>query len=325
MARALRDAQMTPADQLRELLSDSEKLVVSLRGRGAEAQVLLDNLDAIEEVWPKLEAAGVDLRPEAGRRETLHAAVRNNAPALVRELSAAGGIAALRRAKYGEQPAPWWWHLDEELQAQREHRLRRAAIGIGAVVLVGALAIFLFQRLFPVDPNLQKSVSAVIGGQQNLQEGDLEGALAEFQEAVRLTPDDPEPWAWLGVVQQQLGMAQEAEESNARLRALIPDEVTYHNMRSQVLAAIGMSDEAIVAAQAALALDPESPEAYFNLGSAYENQGQIQDAIKNMELASQYAEARGKSELTVVARYRMGMLMQQFSALPPPTPAPDAE
>jgi len=32
----------------------------------------------------------------------------------------------------------------------------------------------------------------------------MEAALADFQEATRLTPDDPEPWAWVAVILMQL-------------------------------------------------------------------------------------------------------------------------
>jgi len=86
MARSLQSGQVTPADELRELLSTSEKLVASVRGSGAGVLVLLENMDRLSELWPELEAAGVDLRPEAGRWETLQATVRRNGRRLVREL-----------------------------------------------------------------------------------------------------------------------------------------------------------------------------------------------------------------------------------------------
>jgi hypothetical protein len=53
--------------------------------------------------------------------------------------------------------------------------------------------------------------------------------------------------------------------------------------------------------------------------------GDLQNAVKHMEFTSQYAEARGKNELTVIARYRLAMLLQQFSFMPPPTLTPEPE
>ena len=325
MAKSIKTDQMTPADELRVLLTDSERLVASLRGRGAEARDLLDDMDRIAALWPQLEAAGVDLRAEEGRWETLQANLRTNGPTLLRELSAAGGLAALRREKYGDTRAPDWWYLDEELSARRTKQLRRTTLTVVGIVGGILLAAFIFSRLFPTDPAVQGSMAAVMAGQQKAQQADWEGALADFQRAAEFTPDDPEPWASIVVVQTRLGRLEEAAAADATLRRLLPDDVAYHNQLAQIFAAYGMNEEAVAEGEAVLALDPENPEAHFSIAGAYENMGNLELAVKYMELASQYADARGKSELTVIARYRLAMLMQQFSFSPPPTltPAPE--
>lgn len=322
MAKALKSEKITPADEMRILLAESEKMVVSLRGRGAGAKELLENLDRIAALWPQLEAAGMDLRPEEGRWETLQASLRANGWTLLRELEAAGGLAAVRREEHGDARAPDWWCLDQELSAQRTKKVRRALVTAAAVVGAVLLLYFAFTRLFPVDPNVQAAAGAVISGQQKAVEADLEGALADFQRAVSLTPDDPEPLAWVTVLQKQLGQTEEAAKSDAALRALMGDDLTYHTLLSQVLAGLGLNEEAVAEAEAALALDPESPEAQFSLAGAYENMGQIDKAVEHMQLASDYADARGKSELTVIARYRLALLLQQFSVVGAPTVTP---
>jgi len=319
VARALASLQLTPADELRQLLSESERLVAAIRGRGAQALELLQNLDRIEELWPQLEVAGADLRPEAGRWETLQASVRASAGTLVRELNAGGGLAASRASVHSDGKAAWWWYLDEVVRAQRAKRIRKGVIGVAAVVFVVLAGYFLFTRLFPVDPQVKVSVSAMMSGQQKAGSADLEGALADFQAATQALPDDPEAWAWVGVMQESLGRNQDAEASFARVRELLTDDVAYHSLRSQVYGIVGMNAKAETEALAALAIDPESPEALFYLAGAYENMGQLDQAVKNMELASQYAEARGKNELNVVVRYRLALLMQGFAAMPPPT------
>ena len=95
MARAVRAGQMTPADELRALWSDSERLLANLKGDGAVVQ-LLENMDRIAELWPQFEAVGADLRPEAGRWETIQALTHKQAGTIVRELRPVGGLAALR-------------------------------------------------------------------------------------------------------------------------------------------------------------------------------------------------------------------------------------
>ncbi|MEJ5200478.1 MAG: hypothetical protein WHX53_16280, partial [Anaerolineae bacterium] len=67
MARAIRDEHLTPADELRELLTRCEKQLPNLKGSREQAAELLFQMDRIAELWPQVEALGADLRPEAGR------------------------------------------------------------------------------------------------------------------------------------------------------------------------------------------------------------------------------------------------------------------
>ncbi len=78
MARALRHEQMTPADELRDRLAACERAIANIRGSGPGARRLLEDMDRISELWPVLEAAGLDLRPEAGRWETIQASLRRD-------------------------------------------------------------------------------------------------------------------------------------------------------------------------------------------------------------------------------------------------------
>jgi len=95
MARALRYEQTTPADELRERLAACERSLANIRGSGSSARALLEDMDHISQLWPVLEAAGLDLRPEAGRWETIQASLRRVSRLLLKELRASGGLAAL--------------------------------------------------------------------------------------------------------------------------------------------------------------------------------------------------------------------------------------
>ena len=315
MAKAFREDQITPADELRELLADCEMLVVNLRGRGGDAVDLLRKMDRLQPLWPELEAAGMDLRPEAGRWETLEASLHKRAPALLRELQRSGGLPAVRAREHVSEPSAWWWHLDEEVRAIRLKRVRTAVLTVIGVVAAGALVIFLFNTLFPVDPKVQQSMSSMLAGQQIIEQGgDIQSALPDFEQATRLTPDDIDSWLWLGALQQKLAKVPEADESFRRARALVDTDVAFWTKRAPVYIALGMLQEAQSDLDAAIAADPQNPEAQFHLASLLEAQGQIDQAVAALEKTSQYAEARQMTELTAIARYRMAMLMQQGQA-----------
>jgi hypothetical protein len=141
MAHSIPRQTKTQADDLRDLLENSYKLTVSIKGAGAEqATALLHNLDRIHDLFPRLEAQGVDLRPERGRWEEVQGAVRRHASQLRAELTPAGGLKALREA-LPSPPDPeerWWWWLDV---TARKHLGKRVLVTVA--VLAGILLLML--------------------------------------------------------------------------------------------------------------------------------------------------------------------------------------
>jgi tetratricopeptide (TPR) repeat protein len=325
MARALRDEQVTPADELRALLTANEKLVVNLQDNRGAALELLENLDRLVELWPELEAAGVDLRPELGRWETLQASLRKQAPHLVRALRADGGLPALREKYHGDAEAAWWWYLAEETRARNRQRAFTVAMVIVGLVAVGAALNFLLGLLFPVDPALKAALSRLMAGQQKIEYGaDYVGALADFQEAVALMPDDPDAWLWLGVTQQKLGEEAAAQESFGQARALLASELEFRLGRVPMYMVLQMPDEALADIEVVLSHDPDNARALYYLAGIFEAQERYGDAVAVLQRAAELADARQEVELTAITRYRLGLLLQQMQArsLAAPTPTP---
>ena len=52
MAQMVQRGQVTPADELRDLLDTAEKRVANVRWSGEGALALLGELDRIAELWP---------------------------------------------------------------------------------------------------------------------------------------------------------------------------------------------------------------------------------------------------------------------------------
>jgi tetratricopeptide (TPR) repeat protein len=347
MARAIQEERVTPADELRSLLTDCEKLVANVPNSGDTIARLLKNMDRLAELWPRLEDAGMDLRPEAGRWETVQAGTYKQARHILAELRPAGGLRALR-AKEGlpQQPgqltqpgaAPqdeerWWWYLDLTMRRQRSRQLRRLALGLVAAVAVIAVLNFALNKFFPVDPKVSASAGKQMAGQQQVQSGgDVQQALVNFQEATTLTPDDPDAWIWSGVAEQKLGHAAEAQAAFAKAQTLLQADLSFHMARAPVYLAFGMYDHGQADLNAIFAQDPNNPQAHYYLASLYEDQGELTKAAQELEKVSTLAEQRKQTELTAIARYRLGMLMQAMqmrpdltaapTATPAPTPAP---
>jgi tetratricopeptide (TPR) repeat protein len=325
MAQAIPSQQFTPADELRKLLSAAEDQLPHLKGSGAHSIDFLLGLDRIAALWPQVEALGADLRPEAGRWETVEASVHRNGPIIVRESGAAGGLAAARARHHPDGQAPWWWHLDSEVRQNRLRSLRRALITVAVVGIVGAAALFVINKVLPTDPNYQAALSKQMAGQRLIEErGDYAGAIRAFEEAIALTPADPELWLWLGAAQKKMGDAAAAEQSFTRARSLAGQDLELFIQRGMIYSGIGLQDEARTDLEAALKIDPEEPRAWLYLANVNELQGRLGEAVKSLERASELSEKREQPQLTAIARYRLAILYQQMQGqlLQPSTPTP---
>jgi cytochrome c-type biogenesis protein CcmH/NrfG len=322
--------QSTSADELRKALGESENLVVNWRGQGAKILTLLENMDRIAALWPVLESAGQDLRAEGGRWHTLEAQVHRYAPGIVRELRAAGGAEAVRQNARSKLPAGatglgFWWYLDQEVARRRRQQVTKFVLTVvtGALIVAGGL--FLFQKLFPVDPRVAASSTALLSGKQKIEaNADFAGALADFESAARALPNDAEPWLWAGAVYDRLGRAADAQTAFERARSESSSALEFYLARSVVYAQLKANAQARSDIATALKLDPENPQAFYYLATVAESEGKYQEALVMLEKAGELAEARGQSEIVAMSRFRLGMLLQaaQAQQMMPATPTP---
>lgn len=325
MARAIQDGRLTPADELRALLAESEKLLVNLRGDGSNALQLLRNMDRVTELWPELEASGADLRAEAGRWDTLQGAVRGSAPHIVRQFRRLGGLSVRRAEDHPDGQEKWWWRLDHEVAARARSRLLRFGIIALAIIALLVAAGLVLNNLFPVDPRVQEAAGKIMAGQSKIQnEADFAAALPLFEEAASLTPGDSEAWLWLGATQEKLGEGAASAESFRKASELTPDQTDYRTRRAMVYLVLGVLDRAESESEAALALDPGNPQVHLILAGVLDARGQYFEAAQELQKAADFADQRNQPQISATARYQLGVLLQRMPVIPQasPTPAP---
>jgi tetratricopeptide (TPR) repeat protein len=271
---------------------------------------LLTSLDRVEAEFDRLEEGGVDLRAERVRWGNLTDRLRSH-PALIARAAAPlpGGLAALR-AKHAPAAA-FWWHADEE----RDRRVRRALIetlaivgGIIAVLIVGYQIVI---RLFPPDPRAVALIQTSSAIDARIAEGDWPGALAVAEASFAEWPDDPELASWVAVLAEQTGDPARAAEATLIAQELLADDpVRFWLLQSELRQRTGDYQGGSAAADKALALAPDNPEATFMKGKAAMFLNDRETALIYLDRTYTLA-SESNPQLALNARVLWGELIQR--------------
>jgi Flp pilus assembly protein TadD len=115
-------------------------------------------------------------------------------------------------------------------------------------------------------------------GNAALGAGDVDGAIAAYEEVLAEAPDLPEVHHNLGLAYKRKEMWDEAGEEFRKAAELDPDFAEPHGALAVLLANAGHRDEAIVEAEQAVELDPENIDYLFNLAVLYKDSGKPREA-----------------------------------------------
>ena len=314
MAYSVREERQSLANSLREDLAQAERVIVQVRRDNVAP--FLQLLDRIEDRFGQLEPSGVDLRPEYTRWTSLHSKLQREAGRVVRAANLAGGLEKLRQNNAPARGA--WWHLDTVVAANRRHLIRRLSISVGTIAILLVSIWALLTYVFPPDPNTVIVSEATSSLQQLAFEGRWQEALAVIDEAkAQLTESDIELLIWEAVIAEKVGQTSRAQEalSAAKAQVAAGQQSAYWWTLGSIRLSVGDVEEARAAGDEALALDPNDPQGYFLLASVAELEGDTITAIDLLEKTFELA-ADGNPQLAVIARVRMGNLLQSPAGVP---------
>jgi predicted Zn-dependent protease len=227
----------------------------------------------------------------------------------------AGGLPALRER---HPPAEsFWWQLDAEVARRRTQMIRRALVTL--VIIVGAVggALWAVDFFFPPDPRAVILVNTNADIDQLIMEQKWDEALEVVERAQQQLPNEPELLIWEGVLAEQLGDTVRSAAALEQARQLVADQpasfwVLVGNHRLMV----GNLAGAEQAGQEALAIAPDDAQATFLLGGVAEARGDTFAAVDLFNRVFDLAE-QDNPQLAVIARVRMGNLLQQVGPFPP--------
>ena len=256
---------------------DSQTLRVIRLMRTFDFRRGVDGVDAVtREAYGRIYAEGHD----PGDANGIAAALRNEG----RLLAEAGEIAAAQK-RFLEAIAvdPQWYQPHDDLGILHARRQQP----VEAVRYLRQAA-----ELAPAGkPDVRLRVASRLDAL-----GDSDGALAVYEQAVRLAPSSPDGRRQLGGALLRRQRAKDAEPHLAEAVRLAPKSADAHGQLAVALGLLGKYEQAIAANRAALALRPDWATVRGNLGYALAQSGKLDDAIGEyraaLALAPQDARTR---------------------------------
>ena len=150
------------------------------------------------------------------------------------------------------------------------------------------------------------------------QKGQMDGAIRQFEEAIRLKPRYSSAHCNLGIALNKNGQVDEAIREFREAIRLKPNQVGAHYGLGIVLDGKGQMDEAIRQLEEAIRLKPDYAEAHNELGIALGRKGQMDEAIRQFQeavrLKLDYAEAQFNLGLALGLRGETAEAIRHFEA-----------
>lgn len=303
-------------DEVRRWIESYVKRVANLRDERGKGVELLKLRDAIEEWLRFYESQGASVDPEWIRVQNFDALLEKNATLFLRIVGKRTLEEERRKAAPGEER--FWWWMDKKVGEERKQRLKKTGIVLGGVILA-LLALYFF--VFRLPPAEQRYISALTAAEKALQDQAWEEVFVRCQEAFEIFPERPAPYIVATIAAEKLGKVNEKEHLREKARTLYEREEDFLLEEASWYFRAGMLEEAKTRVAQVLRKDPENLTALNLLGSVYEVEDNVIEALKVYQLVLDIAERKNEITLIPVAKMKIGMLQLRLPlSLPLPSP-----
>jgi tetratricopeptide (TPR) repeat protein len=298
----------TTLARLRERLETIERRIVVMHETPDGAVEVLQLYDEIATLLAAAQEARADVAPEANRADFIRRQLIGKATKIVAQVER-----SQRAAELAESPI--WQTVVAAADAVRRTRIR--SLLTSGIVVVGVLLAFfvVLPAVLPATPAPDLAGVVRLAGDQEYAAA-LERARAEQADF----PNDAELTLWIAALEQKLGNPAAAVEWE-RAQALYGDEEAFYFNRANTLLQLNMVDEAEADGQRLVAMPESEVYGRLILGSVAEQRGDAAAAVVEFQRAADLAEELDDPQLQVMARVRLGMVLQTAPMFTTPTPA----
>lgn len=306
-------------DEVRQWIESYVKRVANLRDEKGKGTDLLKLRDTIEEWLRFYESQGASVEPEWIRVRNFDALLEKNA-ALFLKIVGKKNLQEEREKVAPPEDRFFWW-LDRKVTEERKKRLKRLGITLG---IIASALVMLYFFVFRLPPDEEQYLTALTTAEQALQNKDWEKALTFSEKAIDLFPERPTPYVIATIAAKNLGREEQAKHFRERAQTLHKKEEDFLLEEAGWYFRSGDFDQAKTRIAQVLTKDPENLTALNLLGSIYEVEDNVIEAIKVYQLVLEIAERKNEITLIPVAKMKIGMLQLRLP-LSIPLPSPSGE
>ncbi|MBE0478749.1 tetratricopeptide repeat protein, partial [Candidatus Aerophobetes bacterium] len=282
-------------NDLRENIEKYKKDLLDLDQLGEKIVQTLILRDKICSLIHTLEQKKADLSVEKSKLDSLDHIIKDRPQVVWKRLKHYTDPVSYRK-KHKIPTSSWWWYVDEIIKSEKRRAKRR---WIKRGTIVAGVLISLYLVLTYAVPKPDPYTSSISEADRLLEEGKINPALEAYQRAMDIDPEKPTAYLMAGVIYGFLGEKETAEKHFTEAKKRSTSLHDFYLQRGMSWIRLGQFSAAQEDAEKAVEINPESAEAHFLLGNAYEAQGNIAKAIAHLSIVS---DMDADPKLTVMAR-----------------------
>lgn len=303
----------SPLENLRKKIEDTKKVLGDIivpnpkkLQENCEKFVILRQ--EIQDLIDELNKLKVPIEPELIRLREIDSLVKSNLKVINKGLRNSSIIS--RASSYPKDF--WWWHISEILAFEKKKKLRRIIVYIGILGTILTGLIFFFTIYKTPEEEFLNSLSYI---DKLIGERDYEKAEIEIKKLMERFPNKIEVWIKLGIIQELKGYSNFISTYN-KAKNLCKNEDEFYMVRAMEYFRIKEFKKAERDLNEILKKNSENPQALYILGSIYEEEGKLFDALNVYKKIESLGD-KVDPQLMAMTKVRLGFLMQKIPATIP--------
>ncbi|HEY9808625.1 MAG TPA: tetratricopeptide repeat protein [Halomicronema sp.] len=148
----------------------------------------------------------------------------------------------------------------------------------------------------PAGQTTPKAIDLFNQGLRKMERQDFQGAITDFNESLKIEPNNAETYYFRGLAFDLLEENDKAIEDYSSAIRISPENSSAYNNRGTVYAELKNYPKAIEDYNQALQLDAENANAYYNRGLAHAALEKSTEAIADFQKAADIYKKEGKTE-----------------------------